>query len=95
MRNPKNFIHVDLALLRAVTGEQSAHPDQQKKLCGAPYRLRGSSDYKCMRLIMGCQGKAFWDYTKLSMGYSMGGLKVGKGRDQGGLGRNQYGWIRG
>lgn len=44
---------------------------------------------------MRCQGKAFWDYTKLSMGYSMGGLKVGKGRDQGGLGRNQYGWIRG
>lgn len=40
---------------------------------------------------MGCRGTAFWDGTRLNVGCLREEQKMGKERDQGGLGRNKHG----
>lgn len=44
---------------------------------------------------MGCRGRTLGNCTRLIMGCLREELKVGKERDQGGLGRKNFGKIKG
>ena len=62
---------------------------QWKQFSGSPYRLRRSLP-RAIRLVTGYRKREFWDCVRL-MGCFEEEPKVGKGKDQGGWGRNMHG----
>jgi len=92
--NPNKFLNP--APPRAITGEPLTLPKSPPPLglSQALSSLRGVTAYRAAGFTMECRVKALGDCTSPVMGCLGEERKVGKRRDQSGLGRNKHGKAR-